>query len=433
MLSGLLRTSYSFVDMIFASRIGGLQVASVAFVAPLFIMIQALGVGLSTGGVSVIAKTLGEEKPEKASRYASQLRYIILFFALALMLIGIFLSDAILRLLGISGDMLQQSTIYTKIRFFSIPMTLIFQLYMAFYKSQGKMAMTMYLAFFGVVANAGLNALFILVLDGGIGGLAYATLVTMLLQVVLILVFYHSKIHDFDLFWVYKRKILDPIILKDLFKVGMPLAFSQASSQFGFLLINSFIAPYGYQVVAAFAIGNQVNSLFFAPTTGVGQALIPLIAQNWGKKAMDRIRTAISTGLVFAIVFGFIGAVCIQFIIEPVGTYLAKGDPDIIKHVLNYIRLMGWTLIAWSIFQSLSGIFNGFQKTNITMSITIMRLWALRIPGLLALRYVFTSIGEYGVWYTMFFSNVITALLALVLYFVYIPQLLFKERNTINE
>lgn len=46
-LAGVLSTSYMFIDMIFASRLGGVQVASVAFVTPIFIMLQALATGLS--------------------------------------------------------------------------------------------------------------------------------------------------------------------------------------------------------------------------------------------------------------------------------------------------------------------------------------------------------------------------------------------------
>ena len=42
MLAGLLTTSYGFVDMIFASRLGGVQVASIAFVTPLFVMLTSL-------------------------------------------------------------------------------------------------------------------------------------------------------------------------------------------------------------------------------------------------------------------------------------------------------------------------------------------------------------------------------------------------------
>ena len=427
MMSGFLRTSYSFIDMIFASRLGGVQVASVAFVAPLFIMIQALGVGLSTGGVSVIARFLGEGDSKKASAYASQLRYIILLIALIISVIGLFFSDSFLRSLGVSGDLLQQSAVYTQIRFFSIPFSLLIQLYMTFYKSQGKMTITTKLAFFGVLGNTLLNWLFISVLNQGIGGLAYATLLTMILQTIAIVWDYHRGDHSFNLLWRAEKTLLNFKIWKKLFKVGLPLSFSHGSSQFGFLLINTFIVPYGYQVVAAFAIGNQVNSLFFAPTSGVGQALIPLIAQNWGKKSLNRIKEAINTGMVFALLFGIFGAIVIQFIILPLGAFLAKGDEVIISHVINYIRLMGWTLIAWSVFQSLSGIFNGFQKTNVTMSISILRLWGLRIPGLLMFRYLLPAFAEYGVWYTMFFSNVITALMALLLYFLYIPKKIFRS------
>ncbi|MDC7220580.1 MAG: MATE family efflux transporter [Spirochaetales bacterium] len=426
MLAGLLRTSYSFVDMLFASRLGGVQVASVAFVAPLFIIFQALGLGLSNGGVSIIAKLLGENNEKKASHYATQLRSLTLAITTLICILGLFISENILAILGLEGDMLRESAVYTQIRFYSIPFAIFVQLYMAYYKAQGKMAITTKIALMGVLGNTALNALFLFVFNKGIEGLAYATLITQAGQALYIYFRYQTEKHGFDLKWNFFSSKTDFKTWKELLTVGLPLSFSQASVQFGFLLINTFIVSYGYQVVAAFAIGNQVNSLFFSPTTGISQAFVPLIAQNWGQKSGSRIKETIRRGVIFTLSVGTVGAVCIQFIIRPLGTFLAKGDQVIITHTIHYVRLVGWTLIPWGLFTSLSGIFNGFQRTRMSMSINVIRLWGLRIPGLLLCSYVFTSLGEYGVWYTMFFSNVITALIAVVLYFIFV-------RNYVNE
>lgn len=422
MLSGLLRTSYNFIDMIFASRLGGVQVASVAFVGPLFKLVQAIGLGLTMGGLTLIAKKIGENKIGHAGRYATQLRQIILLLASIISVIGIFFTGFILRFLGVTGELLDQSSIYTQIRFLSIPFTLIFQYYLSLYKSQGKMNITLQMSLIGLIGNSLLNAIFIFGFKMGVSGLAYGTIVTQIIQSIVVYIWYHRGTHNFKLSrWPFKTKI-DLQCWKKLLRVGLPLSFSQASTFFGFMLTNVFIVHYGYKVVAAYAIGNQINSLFFAPTSGIGQSLVPLIAQNWGANLKERLKLTIKRGMTFSSLFGLFGMVMIFIILKPLGLALSKGDMEIFNHVRNYLYICTWTLIPWGVFQGLSGIFSGFQKTRQTMAINVIRLWGVRIPLLLLFRYVITSIGEYGVWWTMFISNYTTAIAAIILYFVMIPK-----------
>lgn len=422
MLSGLLRTSYNFIDMLFASRLGGVQVASVAFVGPLFRLVQALGMGLTMGGLSLIAKKIGAGKRGSASNYAEQLRMIILLLAFTVSIVGVFLTGSILRVLGVSGELLQKSSIYTQIRFLSIPFTLIFQYYLALYKSQGKMNITLQMSVLGLVGNTVLNAFFIFVLKMGISGLAYGTIITQVIQAIVVYFWYHRSTHDFKLSrWPFKRRFCSQA-WSALLKTGLPLSFSQASTFFGFLLTNTFIVHYGYQVVAAFAIGNQINSIFFSQTVGIGQGLLPLVAQNYGANAMDRLKRCIKRGMLFATSYSFIGLGMIFLLIKPLGILLSKGDMEIYNHTKNYLYICSWTIIPFGVFHALSGIFNGFQRTRETMTINVIRLWGVRIPLLLLFRYIITSPAEYGVWWTMFISNYITAIAAIILFFVLIPK-----------
>lgn len=62
MLSNLIKNSYSFMNMGFASLLGGVNIASVAFVSPMFNVLNAIGLGLTTGGVGMSANAdLAEE------------------------------------------------------------------------------------------------------------------------------------------------------------------------------------------------------------------------------------------------------------------------------------------------------------------------------------------------------------------------------------
>lgn len=423
MAAALLRTSFNFVDMIFASRLGGIQVASVAFVGPIFKLVSALGMGLSAGGVGIIAKFIGEKNLKNASNYASQLRFITILSSITLCIFGFMVTDLILPLLGLTSKILVQSAIYTKIRIFSIPFVLIFQLYMSFYKSQGKMNITLKMAFIGLIGNTILNTIFIYVFKMGISGLAYATLITQVIQAFIIVIWYHLEQHDFSLqINIFKDKF-DFSAWKRILKVCMPLSLSQSSTDVGFLLINSIIIYYGYEVVAAFAIGNQINSIFFGTTTAIGQVLTPLIAQNWGHKNTKRIRKGIKIGLLYSIIFGVFGAISLFFLRKPLSGFFAKDDIKIYQNAVNYMSFCSWSLIGWAIFKCFDGIFNGFQRTKSTMLINMIRLWGIRIPMLLVFKYVII-VGAWGVWATMFVSNMATGVFAIIIYYRFVPKIL---------
>jgi len=430
MLAGVVTTSYGFVDMIFASRLGIVEVASIAFVTPLFVMIKALTNGVIMGGISIIATLLGKKKQEEASAYATQLRFMVILLSILFALSGFFLLPKILNAVGISAALYTQSVIYAQILMVSIPISLMFQLYSSFFKSQGKMKVISLVSLIGVGCNAIFNALFIYQFELGIDGLAYATIVAAVVQMLIVIVLYCKDQHEVQPDWHVSPHYSVGKIWKRLLVVGLPLSFSQASTHFGFLLLNVFIVQYGHQAVAAFAIGNRIHSLLFSPAKEIGNGLVPLLAQNWGRGAIHRVKEAIKLGLLFAISFGVFAGVIIQLIKYPIAHFLTKDDPIVYQHVINYVSLVGWSVIAWAIFHTLQGIFNSFQKTMFTFIINLFRLWGIRIPGILLFYYFAPSVAEYGIWYTMFFSNALTVIFALGYFVAIIPGMLNNTKRT---
>ncbi|CAH0528759.1 MATE family efflux transporter [Vibrio hippocampi] len=432
MLAGLVITSYSLLNMVFASQLGSVEVASVAFVAPLFVMIQAFASGVIRGGVSIIATLLGEKSPQEASAYAIQLRLQILVLSVLFCGLGLLLLPFILGIANLSDDLYSQSLIYSQILFLSIPMSLVHLLYESFFRSQGKMGIISKISIFGIVCNVALNALFIFVLKFEIDGLAYATLLTTVIQMLVAVVIYHRGQHEFSLAWRTPAGFSTAQIWRKLMIVGLPLSFSQASTHFGFMVLNIFIVQYGYQAVAAFAIGNAIHSLLFSPAKELGAGLIPLMAQNWGRGSVERVRETIRLGMIYSVVFGIASGILIQIIKYPIARFLTKDDVVTYQHIMNYVNLVGWTVIAWTIFHTLQAIFNSFQKTMFTLFVDVVRLWGLRIPGIVLFYAFIPSMQEYGIWNTMFISNMITALFAVIYFVKVIPPMLDRQACTMN-
>ena len=81
---------YSVVDGLFVSNfVGKTALASINLIMPFIMGISALGFMIGTGGSAIVAKTLGEQKEEKAIEYFSLLVYATAIGGLILSLLGI--------------------------------------------------------------------------------------------------------------------------------------------------------------------------------------------------------------------------------------------------------------------------------------------------------------------------------------------------------
>lgn len=424
MLSGFVSSSYGFIDMIFASRLGSVEVAAIAFITPLFVLLQAFTTGITRGGVSIIAKLIGNDQRAEASAYASQLRWLMLLLSAFVTLSFVFLLPLLLRFSNVPEALSQQSQLYASVMFLSMPFVLFSRLYNSFFRTQGKVKVLYRIAIFSIFTNAIFNYLFLTFTSLNIQGLAFANVISGMLSLTILLYIYTRSEQSFDLSWRKDENFSTLALWKKLLKVGLPLSISQASSHFGFLLLNILIVQFGHHAVAAFAIGNRINSLMFASCKQIGSAMVPLLAQNLGKGAIERVKEGIHFSLLYSLIIGVIAALILYFIKYPIALYLTKDDTITYNHIINYVGLVGWTVIAWVILHTFQATFTAFQKTVFSMTIDIVRLWGIRIPGVLLFLYLIPTVAEYGIWYTMFISNIVALIFAIVYFIKLIPPLL---------
>ena len=112
---------YSVVDGLFVSNfVGKTALAAINLIMPFIMGISALGFMIGTGGSAIVAKTLGEQKEEKAIEYFSLLVYVTAIGGLILSLLGIIFTPAIARMLGAHGELLKNCTLYGRISFISM-------------------------------------------------------------------------------------------------------------------------------------------------------------------------------------------------------------------------------------------------------------------------------------------------------------------------
>lgn len=185
---------YSVVDGLFVSNfVGKTAFASINLIMPFIMGLTALGFMMGTGGSAIVAKTLGEGKPEKANEYFSLIVYTTIIGGLILSILGMFLVRPVSILLGAEGELLENCVLYGRITFISLTAFMLQNVFQSFFVTATKPKLGL-----AVIVSAGVTNM---VLDYLL--LPYLALVLQELQLQL---FVASLLADFSLYFIFQGK-----------------------------------------------------------------------------------------------------------------------------------------------------------------------------------------------------------------------------------
>jgi len=102
-------------DMYWMGRVGGMAVASVAMGTTLRMVLISPMMGLSMGGMAVIARYIGQRDQRMADRAVMQVILLIALLTIPIMIIGQTLTPAILRVMGASPQVEESATAFLRI------------------------------------------------------------------------------------------------------------------------------------------------------------------------------------------------------------------------------------------------------------------------------------------------------------------------------
>lgn len=410
MLGNAIQTIYQVVDMFWVSRLadGDHAVAAINFVWPIIFVTIAFGIGINIAGTSIVAQFTGLNKEAEAKKVSGQLISFSFVFSLTLGILGVLFGRNLLAATGASGAMYDLSWEFLSIIFAGMPTMFLFFAFQSIKQGQGDTLTPMVLAGGSVILNIILDPIFMFTLNMGIAGAAWATVVSRALSSIagLYLLFFT----DNGLRLSLTDLRFNPVVLKKIIRVGLPAALGNSVEGFGFMVLNIFVLGFGSFSVAAFGIGNKINSLVLMPAMGIGAALAAIVGQNLGADQTDRATQAVKEAMKLSVTLLILGG-GLLFFLAPLVVGIFSNEPIVLEQGIYYLRVISISLPLMGIFQSFVGAFQGSGHTVTAMLITTGRLWALRIPLILVLQNL-TTLAEKSVWYAMATSNLLICLVA---------------------
>jgi putative MATE family efflux protein len=283
----LAMTSASLVDGIFIGNFVGVPaLAAVNLIIPIVSLLFGVGLMLSVGGSVRGGKYLGEKNSAAASAIFSKTLVAVLVYGIFVISLGLLFEAPLFRLLGADEPLMKlMSEYYRVVLPFFLAQLGIIVLYF-FIRLDGFPSLTASALVVGAVINIALDYLFIAVFGWGLSGAAWATGLSQLFPLLVLLIYFFSK----------ERKLhfsLQQQHWNEVFHAaynGMSEFINEISGGIIAFLFNLMLMHRaGVDGVAAMTVMNYLMMVGFMVFFSIEDTSQVMMSQNYGAKNFKRI------------------------------------------------------------------------------------------------------------------------------------------------
>ena len=418
-LEMIMESVFALVDIFFVSRLGAEAVATVGITESLMTIIYAIGIGLSVGTTALVARRIGEKRPEQAAVSAVQAIITGIVVSLAFSAVGILFSKDLLRLMGASEETVQMGYMYPAIMLGGNVVIMLLFIINAVFRSSGDAAISMRVLWFANILNIILDPLLIFGIgpfpELGVKGAAVATNIGRGMAVLYQLYLLGKGKHRVKI--RANQIVLRVREMVQLVKLSLGAIGQYIIATSSWIVLVWVVTSLGEEVVAGYTIAIRILLFALLPAWGLSNAAATLVGQNLGAKQPDRAeRSAWVVGIANMI---FLGLVSIIFIAIPdafIGFFINPDiEPVVMQSGVTCLRVVSFGFFVYALGQVMVNAINGAGDTATPIWINFIAFWLMEIP----LAFLFAKVMDLhirGVCYAILIEDTALTLIALAVF-----------------
>ena len=413
-ISMIIQALYNIVDSIFVAKISSDALTAVSLCYPVQTIMVSVACGTAVGFNTLLARYLGEKKFKEANNTVVHGIFLGLLNGLIFALLGIFFSNAFLSAFTKNQEILAMGNIYIKIctlLSFTIFVQIIFERIM---QATGNAIYNMVMQGAGAIINIILDPIFIFGLFGlpkmGVTGAAIATVIGQFCAMLIGYLITKVKIKDLEV--KFSNFSFSSRILKKIYKVGFPAILMQSVLSFMTVFMNMILAPFSDIAISVFSVYYKLQNFLNMAVLGLTNALIPIIAYNYGAKRFDRVKKSIQFSLVLSIVIMAIGMLVFRIFARPLMALFSATD-EMYAIGIPALQIISLSFIFAGINVVLCSAFQALNHANTSLFITLARQLVFLLPLTYLLMHQFDiNTG----WYAFVLTEGVCAIFACIYY-----------------
>lgn len=402
---------YSVVDGIFVSNFAGkTPFAAINLIMPLLIVTGAPGFMVGTGGSAIVAKTMGQGKPELAKRYFSFLVCAAAVGGAAVGWLGAVFARPIASALGAKGEILEYCVVYARIILAANPFFILQNVFQSFFVTAEKPKLGLYITMGAGLTNIVLDALLVGVLHWGVAGAAIATILSQAVGGLTPIVYFLRK-NDSLLRLIRPR--FDGGVLWRTCTNGSSELMSNISGSIVAMLYNfQLLRLAGEDGVAAYGAIMYVNFIFLAIFIGYAIGSAPVVSYHYGAGHSEELHSLLVKSAVLTEGVGMAMMVLAFLASGPLAKIFVGYDRDLYELTVQGFHLyaVSYLLCGCNIFGS--SFFTALNNGLASALISFLRTMVFQCAAVLILP-VFLEVD--GIWLAVAVAETLTLLVTLAL------------------
>jgi len=369
--ANLLQTTFNIVDMLFVGRLGPAAIAAVSLAGVITMFLMTIAIGLATGTQAMISRFIGAKDQQQAEVVAIQSLFLGIFSSFFLSIIGLFLSQFLLELVGAKGEVLSLGKGYLQIMFSGIYTVFLLFLVSAIFQGVGNTVTPMKILLFSTVSNIVFDPLLIFGIwffpHWGVNGAAAATVTARGLGMLTgIYLLFKGK----SGIYLHLQKVrIDLGMMWRIIRIGLFASLQASLRNISQIVVARIVASFGTYAIAAYGIGMRVRMVVMMPGFGLAAATAVLVGQNLGAKNPQRAeKSGLISSLLYSLFMVFTGSLFHIFAQPIISAF--NPQPDVVRIGVNYLHVLTLSFVFLGIAIVLSRAMNGAGDTISPMVIT---------------------------------------------------------------
>ena len=395
-VGNLFQQVYNLADTLIVGRFLGVQaLAAVGASYTLVIFLNSIQLGLCMGSGAAFSILYGARRYERMhqSRFVA---FVLIAAITAVLNVAVFAwTDPIMRWMQVPPDIYELMRSYLRAVFWGIGFTFLYNYYASLLRAVGDSLTPLLFLAASVILNIGLDLLFILTFDWGVPGAAWATVISQAVSAFTLMGYTYLC---FPRLRIRRRHLkFSRSILKEITSFSLLTCVQQSVMNLGILMVQGLVNSFGTVVMAAFTVAVKIDTLAYMPAQDFGNAFSTFIAQNFGARRYDRIRSGIRSAVWCTGIFcAVVSALVFIYAPELMLWFVEQEETELIAVGVQYLRIEGAFYVGIGCLFLLYGYYRAIAMPGMSVVLTVISL-GTRV----ALAYVLAAIpaiGVAGIW-----------------------------------
>lgn len=381
-LQNLINTGVTAADVIMLGTVGEDVLSGASLAGQIQFIMTLIFFGITSGATVLTAQYWGKGDRRTIEKILGMGLQFGLGVAVIFAIGALTIPEQLMRIYTREPAVISEGVKYLRIVGCSYVFMAFTQVYLYVMRSIERVVIATVVYLASLCTNVLINAVLIFGLLGfpemGIQGAAIATLISRILELVIVLFYAHFKnkvvkIRLYDIFHINK------VLLKDFLLYSMPVVLNELMWGLGSSANTAVIGHLGSAAVAANSVAQVARQLAMVVVFGISNATAIYLGKTIGEKKFEHAKAYARKFVFLSLVLGLAGAVVI-LISAPIANVMLELTPEAQKYLLFMFFVMSYFAVAQAVNTTLVvGVFRSGGDTKFGLALDVLSMWGCSI------------------------------------------------------